>query len=92
MHVPLSGPGPWNVALPTGELRLDVRGTDGKPVACLAFVGAVSTPLSGSTRLRRVPTGPQRVFVAAEGHQSAVIDVVVPERGAVSVDVVLPRR
>jgi hypothetical protein len=92
VHAALSGAGPWNVALPTGELRLDVRGTDGKPVACRAFVGAVSAPLTGPTRLRRVPTGPQRVFVAAEGHQSAVIEVVVPERGAASVEVVLPRR
>jgi hypothetical protein len=92
VHAALQGAGPWTVALPTGELRLDVRGTDGKPVACLAFVGAVSTPLSGPTLLRRVPTGPQRLFVAADGHQSAVVDVVVPERGAVSVQVKLPRR
>jgi hypothetical protein len=92
VHAALSGSGPWTVALPKGELLLDVRGTDGEPVACRAFVGAVSARLSGSTRLRRVPTGPQRVFVAADGHQSAVVEVVVPERGAVTVRLVLPRR
>jgi hypothetical protein len=92
VHAPLSGPGPWTVALPTGELRLAVRGNDGQPVACRAFVGAVSTSLSGPTRLRRVPTGPQRLFVAADGHQSATIDVVVPPSGGASVEVVLPRR
>jgi hypothetical protein len=92
VHAPLSGPGPWTVALPSGELRLDIRGLDGKPVACRAFVGAVSTRLFGPTRLRRVPTGPQRVFVAADGHQSATIEVEVPASGGALIEVVLPRR
>ena len=92
VHAALNGAGPWTVALPTGELVLDVRGPDGQPIAGRAFLGARAPQLSGPVRLRRVPTGPQRIFVAAEGHQSAVVDVVVPERGAATVKLVLPRR
>jgi hypothetical protein len=89
---PLAGDGPWTLRLPAGELDLDVRDERGEALNATVFAGDDCVEVKGPTRLRRLRPGAQRLFVAADGRMSAVVDVAVPERGTTKVDVVLPPR
>lgn len=89
---PIRGEGPWILRLPAGEL--DVRVTDERdePIHATVFVAAEHVQVTEPVRLRRVPPGRQRLFVAAADRQSAVVDLDVPATGRVAVKVALPRR
>jgi hypothetical protein len=93
VRFPLTGDGPWSLTLPNGEVELDVRDERGEPLAATVFAGDDCVTVHGPTRLRRLRPGAQRLFVAAEKRQSAIVDVVVPADGArPRVDVALPPR
>lgn len=86
---PLAGAGPWTLTVPSGELDLQVRGADGEPLAARVFVGRDSLRVNGACLLRRLPIGPLRLFVAAKGHRTAVVDLDVVA-GRQSLPLVLP--
>lgn len=86
---PLAGAGPWTLTVPPGELDLQVRGADGEPMEARVFVGRDSFEVEGSCLLRRLPIGPLRLFVAAKGHRTAVVDLDVVA-GRQSLPLVLP--
>ncbi|MDO8349158.1 MAG: hypothetical protein Q7T30_02900 [Planctomycetota bacterium] len=91
VHFPLTGEGPWTLQVPAGEVLVEVRST-GKEAEVAATIGGAHVRLDGATLLRRLPPGPHRLFVAAEGHQSAIVDVVVPSTGRAEVKIELPAR
>lgn len=92
VRFPIDGQGPWTLRLPGGEIDVDVRDEQGEPLTANVFVGSECVELEQPTRLRRLWPGLQRLFVAAEGHQSAIVDVTVPATGRAAVKVVLPKR
>jgi hypothetical protein len=89
----LEGPGPWNLQVPTGEMLLDLRTEDGARQRFSILVGTQEFRAEpGSVVLRYLPPGPQRLFVSADGHQTAIVDVEVSEERRVEAKIVLPRR
>jgi len=88
----LEGDGPWALDLPAGELQLDVRDEEGEHIEASVIAGEHVAEIHGPTTLRRLRPGPQRIFVSADDHRSAIIEVSVPESGCVPVEVVLPQR
>jgi len=92
VHFLLTGDGPWTLQVPAGELLLDARSTKGETTSLYATIGGALVGIDGPTLLRRLQPGPQRLFVAAKGHQSAIVDVVVPTTGRAKVTVELPPR
>lgn len=89
---PITGNGPWTLRLPAGELDLDVRDERGGSIAATVFVGGDYVTVRGPTRVRRVPVGAQRLFVAAENRQSAIVEVTLVAGARPTVKVTLPPR
>jgi hypothetical protein len=92
VRFPLSGKAPWQLTLPQGAVRLDVRDAAGNELPVGVTIGSVHERIEGPTSLRRLPAGKLRLFVAAEDHLTALVDVVVPATGTVEAKVVLKPR
>jgi hypothetical protein len=90
--LPLSGDGPWTLRVPAGEVLLDVRDDAGAAVRATVFAGDDAFDVDGPVVLRRLRPGPQRLFVAAEDRQSAIVELTVPASDRVDVRVALPPR
>ncbi len=88
----LDGSGPWTVQVPAGVLQLTVRDEQGEPVAATAILHDEAFACRGSVRVQAVPPGRQRLWISAEGRQTAVVDVTVPTTGSSAVAVTLPQR
>lgn len=85
--------GAWNLRVPIGEVLLDLRTEDGARQRFSILVGTQEFRAEpGSVVLRYLAPGPQRLFISAEGHQTAIVDVEVTEERRVEAKVVLPRR
>jgi hypothetical protein len=92
VRFPLSGKGPWNLTLPQGGVRVDVRDAAGNELPIGITVGSVHERVEGTVLLRRLPAGKLRLYIAAEEFLGALGDVVVPATGTVDVKVVLKPR
>lgn len=92
VRFPLSGKGPWNLTLPQGGVRVDVRDAAGNELPIGITVGSVHERVEGTVLLRRLPAGKLRLYIAAEEFLGALVDVVVPATGTVDVKVVLKPR
>ncbi|MBL8896957.1 MAG: hypothetical protein JNM84_04995 [Planctomycetes bacterium] len=84
---------PYHLRVPAGELLLDVRTAGPEPDQITVAIGAEVASIGlGLNRIRRVQPGPQRIFVSASDHQTAIVELDVPETGQASATVTLPRR
>jgi hypothetical protein len=92
VRFPLTGKGPWNFTLPRGGVRLDVQDGNGKELPVGVTIGSEHERIEGPMLLRRLPPGKLRLYVAAEEHLGALVDVVVPADGVVEAKVVLKAR
>jgi hypothetical protein len=88
----LQGDGPWSLQEPAGEVLLELTSASGKPADFGVTLGEAHEYTSGRLLLQRVAQGPQRLWLGAVGHRSASVDIVVPARGRVEVNVMLPLR
>jgi hypothetical protein len=77
----LAGGGPWTITVPGGELEVDVAGADGSKPRAVVFVQDRSVAFAGQLRLRQLPPGPMRLWIATESHPGMAAEVVIPARG-----------
>lgn len=74
----LTGDGPFECTLPDGQLDLGISDERGNALdATVTFLDQWEYARNGGLSLRGLRHGPLRLFVAAEGHASAVVDTVV---------------
>ncbi len=92
VRFPLTGEGPWTLQMPAGEVLLEVTSKTEQGAFAAVFVGDEVVRLDGVTLLRRVPPGPHRLFVTANHHQTAIVEVIVPPTGRAVVKLELPPR
>jgi len=88
----LRGDGPWTIRIPDNELRVVVVDEQGERVDAQLFWDDAWLQVENVASLRCVRPGPMRLFVTADGLQTAIVDLVVPESGLLEVEVKLPGR
>jgi hypothetical protein len=86
----LAGSGPWSIAIPGGELEVDVLTADGSKPRAVVFVQDRSVAFAGQLLLRQLPPGPLRLWIASESHPGLAADVVIPARRRARLHVSLP--
>jgi hypothetical protein len=93
-HWRLQGAGPWTLKVPDGRVRVLVVAPNGMPIEADAFLdeNAFEIPRDGLTLLG-LPLTPQRLFVGAAHHRTAVVDFTpAPGDAAPTLRIVLPPR
>jgi hypothetical protein len=86
----LAGNGPWTIAVPRGELEVEVRAADGSQPRGTLFVQDRTVGFPGQVLLRQLSPGPLRLWIATEGHPGMAADVVIPARGRAQLHLSLP--
>jgi len=87
----LEGDGPWRLSPPAGQLDLEVETADGQLVAPVVSFLDQQFEIDDRRRLRRLPTGPLRLWIGAPGYRTAVVDAVVTTQPQ-TITVTLPPR
>lgn len=87
----LSGDGPWTIAVPRGELVLQVVDAVGELLPATVVIGDLEIDADFARPLRGLPHGPLRCHVAAPGRRCAIVTTTIGrERQTVRVEL-LPR-
>ena len=89
----LTGEGPWRLEVPRARATLQVVDANGLPIASTVVVADHSeSNESGSFDLRGLRPGPQRLFVSAPGHRSAIVVAEAEVEPKAPLKVILPAR
>ncbi len=88
----VDGQGPTLLQVPRGRLRLLVTDANGAPLAATVLLRECMWPVLGDLRIAQVPAGSHRLFVAADGYRSAVVEAELTDGDERELRVALPAR
>jgi hypothetical protein len=88
----VQGQGPWNFTMPNGQLKVNVRCADDESKPVQMYMSDLDLTIYEPTLFRGLVPGRHRCIFAAEGHQTAIVNVDVPAQGMAEIEVKLPKR
>lgn len=78
----LAGDGPWTITPPTGALKLEVRGLAESEGGAHALIADQVHEIRATSDWVGLAPGPLRMWITAPGRRTAIVDTVIPTKGA----------